>query len=66
MKLSVLDQIPVTKGNTAVAALDKAKELALLADELGYHRMWFAEHHGSASVASLCPRNHCRSFRRLN
>ncbi|MEG3017215.1 LLM class flavin-dependent oxidoreductase [Carnobacterium sp.] len=55
MKLSVLDQIPVTKGNTAVATLDKAKELALLADELGYHRMWFAEHHGSASVASAAP-----------
>lgn len=55
MKLSVLDQAPVTKGETSVDALLKAKELALLADELGYHRMWFAEHHGAHSYASSAP-----------
>ena len=55
MKLSVLDQAPVTKGNTSVDALIKAEELAILADELGYHRMWMAEHHGTNSVASSAP-----------
>ncbi|MFJ7971492.1 LLM class flavin-dependent oxidoreductase [Psychrobacillus sp. NPDC096389] len=55
MKLSVLDQAPITVGNTAVDALRKAEELAILADELGYHRMWMAEHHGTGTIASSAP-----------
>lgn len=55
MKLSVLDQAPVTTGNTAAEALKKAEELAILADELGYHRMWMAEHHGTDAFASSAP-----------
>lgn len=55
MKLSVLDQAPITAGNTAADALKKAEELALLADELGYHRMWMAEHHGTGAFASSAP-----------
>ncbi|MGM9929974.1 MAG: LLM class flavin-dependent oxidoreductase [Bacillus sp. (in: firmicutes)] len=55
MKLSVLDQAPVTRDNTAEGALKKAEELAILADELGYHRMWMAEHHGTNSFASSAP-----------
>lgn len=55
MRLSVLDQAPVTKGNTAVDALRKAEELAILADELGYTRMWMAEHHSTQSYVSSAP-----------
>ncbi|GIO53813.1 luciferase [Paenibacillus sp. SSG-1] len=55
MKLSVLDQAPVTIGNTAEGALHKAEELAVLADELGYTRMWMAEHHGARTFASSAP-----------
>jgi len=55
MKLSVLDQAPITAGNTAADALKKAEELAILADELGYKRMWMAEHHGTNSFASSAP-----------
>src|SRR5699024_1219140 len=55
MKLSVLDQAPVTIGNKSAAALVKAEELAVLADELGYHRMWMAEHHGTKSHVSSAP-----------
>ncbi len=55
MRLSVLDQAPVTKGNTGVDALRKSEELAVLADELGYYRMWMAEHHGIGSVVSSAP-----------
>ncbi|WP_034551500.1 LLM class flavin-dependent oxidoreductase [Carnobacterium funditum] len=55
MKLSVLDQAPITSGNTAVEALDKAEELAVLADELGYSRFWMAEHHGTNGYASSAP-----------
>ncbi len=55
MRLSVLDQAPITKGNPPAGALKKAEELAILADELGYHRMWMAEHHGTGSYASSAP-----------
>lgn len=55
MRLSILDQAPVTSGNTAPGALKKAEELAILADELGYHRMWMAEHHATKSFASSAP-----------
>lgn len=55
MKLGVLDQAPVTSGNTAAGALKKAEELAILADELGYSRMWMAEHHGGHAFASSAP-----------
>ena len=55
MKLSVLDQAPITVGNTAAGALKNAEELAILADGLGYTRMWMAEHHGTNSFASSAP-----------
>src|SRR5690625_773454 len=55
MKLSILDQAPITKGNKPADALKKAEELAVLGDELGYHRMWMAEHHGTNDYASSAP-----------
>lgn len=55
MRLSVLDQAPITQGNSAADALKKAEELAVLADELGYYRMWMAEHHGTNAYASSAP-----------
>lgn len=55
MKLSVLDQAPVTKGNNAPDAIQKAVELGVLADELGYKRMWMAEHHNGKTFASSAP-----------
>ena len=55
MRLSILDQAPITSGNTAPGALKNAEELAILADELGYHRMWMAEHHGTKAFASSAP-----------
>lgn len=55
MRLSILDQAPITRGNTAAAALKKAEELAILGDELGYHRMWMAEHHATDVFASSAP-----------
>lgn len=55
MKLSILDQAPITKGNNPADALKKAEELAILGDELGYHRMWMAEHHGTNHYASSAP-----------
>ena len=55
MKLSILDQIPVPKGITATESLARAVEIAKLGDELGYERLWFAEHHNTTSLASSAP-----------
>ncbi|MGX2958089.1 LLM class flavin-dependent oxidoreductase [Peribacillus sp. JNUCC 23] len=55
MRLSILDQAPITSGNTATDALKKAEELAVLGDELGFHRMWMAEHHATNTFASSAP-----------
>jgi luciferase family oxidoreductase group 1 len=55
MKLSILDQSPIRAGSTAAAALRETFELATIAERLGYHRYWVAEHHGSASFAGSSP-----------
>src|SRR5262245_56125933 len=55
VKLSVLDQSPVPSGSTPADALQNTIELARLADRLGYHRYWIAEHHATAALASPAP-----------
>jgi luciferase family oxidoreductase, group 1 len=55
MKIGILDQAPIAKGNTPTGALRNAVETAVLADELGYHRMWMAEHHNLRTLASSAP-----------
>jgi luciferase family oxidoreductase group 1 len=55
LKLSVVDQSPVSAGHTTAEALRNTIELARLADELGYHRYWIAEHHATAAFASPAP-----------
>ncbi|MGO9452908.1 MAG: LLM class flavin-dependent oxidoreductase [Candidatus Binataceae bacterium] len=55
MKLSIVDQSPVPAGLTAADALRNTIELARLADQLGYHRYWIAEHHATAAFASPAP-----------
>ena len=54
VRLSVLDQSPVPEGSTGPDALRNTLDLARLADELGYHRYWLAEHHG-LSLAGPSP-----------
>jgi luciferase family oxidoreductase group 1 len=53
--LSVLDQSPVAEGSTGSQALHNTIDLARLADRLGYHRYWVAEHHGGPSLAGPSP-----------
>jgi luciferase family oxidoreductase group 1 len=53
--LSVLDQSPVPEGSTGGEALRNTLDLARLADELGYHRYWVAEHHNGAMLAGPSP-----------
>jgi luciferase family oxidoreductase group 1 len=55
MLLSVLDQSPISEGSTGADALRNTLDLARLADELGYHRYWVAEHHGGPMLASASP-----------
>lgn len=54
MKLSILDQLTVPKNQSASDTLQEAKELAQLAEKLGY-KIWYAEHHGSDAFASATP-----------
>ena len=55
MRLSVLDQSPLPEGASSALALRNSIDLARLADELGYHRYWVAEHHGGGAVAGAAP-----------
>jgi luciferase family oxidoreductase group 1 len=55
LKLSVLDQSPVPEGAVGGEALRNSVDLARLADRLGYHRYWVAEHHGTPGLACASP-----------
>ncbi len=55
IKLSVLDQSPVSEGFTPADALRNTIELARLADRFGYERYWIAEHHAIVTLASPAP-----------
>ncbi|MBX5468379.1 MAG: LLM class flavin-dependent oxidoreductase [Thermoleophilaceae bacterium] len=55
LRVSVLDQSPIREGATGAVALRETLDLARLADELGYHRYWVAEHHGGPMLASASP-----------
>lgn len=55
LRLSVLDQSPISEGSTGAAALAQTLELARLTDRLGYHRYWVAEHHGGPMLAGPSP-----------
>ncbi|CAB4900930.1 unannotated protein [freshwater metagenome] len=55
MLLSILDQAPTRVGGAPGHAFRDALELARVADDLGYHRFWVAEHHAIGSVAISAP-----------
>jgi luciferase family oxidoreductase group 1 len=55
LRLSVLDQSPVSEGSSGAQALQNTLDLARLADQLGYHRYWVAEHHGGPMLAGGSP-----------
>ena len=52
---SILDVVPVAAGESAAEALRRTVELARLADDSGYARYWFAEHHNMPGIASASP-----------
>lgn len=50
--ISILDLVRVTQSGNPRIALDNARDLATLAEALGYRRFWVAEHHNMPSIAS--------------
>ena len=50
--LSVLDLAPIARGETASSSIAGSVALAQSAEEHGYERVWYAEHHNMPGIAS--------------
>ncbi|MDQ0383139.1 LLM class flavin-dependent oxidoreductase [Amycolatopsis thermophila] len=50
--LSILDLAPIAPGRSARESFQASVELARAAERSGYRRVWYAEHHNMASIAS--------------
>src|ERR687893_653150 len=50
--LSILDLAPIARGETAGSSIAASVALAQRAEEHGYRRVWYAEHHNMPSIAS--------------
>lgn len=55
MRLSILDQAPISFGQTANEALNESVRLAQVGEAFGYKRYWIAEHHDLSGFASSAP-----------
>jgi luciferase family oxidoreductase group 1 len=55
VRLSVLDLSPVGAGVAPSQAIRDSIALVQVAEQLGYLRYWFAEHHNMASIATSAP-----------
>jgi alkanesulfonate monooxygenase SsuD/methylene tetrahydromethanopterin reductase-like flavin-dependent oxidoreductase (luciferase family) len=53
--LAVLDLVPISADSTAAQALRNSLDLAWQAEQAGYNRYWFAEHHLNPGVAGTSP-----------
>jgi luciferase family oxidoreductase group 1 len=53
--VSVLELAPVGDGASPASALRDSIERAEVADDLGFHRFWVAEHHNMPGIASSSP-----------
>lgn len=52
ISVSILELAIITQDSNATETFQKTKDIAQLADRLGYKRIWLAEHHNMAHVAS--------------
>lgn len=50
--VSILDLATVSHGQPIAESLQESTALAVLADQLGFKRLWFAEHHNMKTIAS--------------
>lgn len=55
MRLSILDQSPISSNQTASDALNESMRLAQAGETLGYTRYWIAEHHDLPGLACSAP-----------
>ena len=55
MRYSLVELGPVRQGSGKHDALEAALAAATEAERLGYHRIWYAEHHNSSTFASQDP-----------
>lgn len=55
MRLSILDQSPISSNQTAYDALIESMQLAQAGEALGYTRYWIAEHHDLPGLACSVP-----------
>lgn len=53
--LSILDQSASVMGSSHAEVIQQAVELAVFAEELGYHRFWVSEHHSHPSIVGTAP-----------
>ena len=51
-KYSILDLCPVCEGNSVGEAFENCVDLAKNVEQFGYNRIWLAEHHNMAGIAS--------------
>ncbi|WIN00268.1 LLM class flavin-dependent oxidoreductase [Actinoplanes oblitus] len=51
-RLSILDLAPIAPGGTVAQAFENSVALARAAEKYGYERVWYAEHHNMARIAS--------------
>lgn len=54
-RTSLLEFATVYEGDSPREALRRIAKTAQLAEELGFHRLWFTEHHNIARVAAASP-----------
>lgn len=52
LPVSILDLAPIREGETPSDSFHNSLELAQVAEKLGYHRLWYAEHHSMPNIAS--------------
>jgi luciferase family oxidoreductase group 1 len=55
LRLSLLDQSPISQGMSVGDALHNTLDLARFVDRLGFARYWVAEHHGTVMLAGTSP-----------
>src|SRR6516225_1611462 len=51
-RLSILDLAPVARDQSVSDSFAASVALAQRAEQLGYHRVWYAEHHNMPAIAS--------------
>lgn len=55
LRFSILDQSPISQGQTASEALADTVRLAQHAEQWGYTRFWLSEHHDAKTLAGSSP-----------